>query len=492
MNTDMSFPEYQEIFSQHAVAWGIRSFDSEESFFAWQRQGLTHEQLHSLNQLLDQRKRGTHPQGDMAFYDYVAHPSVFPYVYSERYQFYEAVGKVIAERLPVTGTVLDFGCGLGIVTTLLARIFPELQLIGVEVSSSSIETGRHMIRQLGLSNIRLEHLPDLEPSLHQSCHALISTHALFQSEFHPGLPSQTGQTFVRSQDARIQHALEGETGLGKRLDWISEWGGEQCTFILVEKAHHVGRRILFQRALAARGFHLQEAPEVVPYRSLGEVVLDGPAYVLKKTSSLQPIVWPEEPVLSPYQKVFACQGSSAAWLISKLSQRIVSRVESKKDNNGRNLVIEEGTFGANLVFRYVQHDSKFHGLLVGMDEDGPLMTEMVDDMLSEGLGRNGGAHDLAQLWPGSTLQDPTQTPVYENHTAGAQRVWQALPHRTIQDQRTVEQEQGRQQYIERGMCEEFAYLYWGNTFDQRQLVVVELERANMMTQYFQDSVSQME
>jgi hypothetical protein len=55
----------------------------------------------------------------------------------------------------------------------------------------------------------------------------------------------------------------------------------------------------------------------------------------------------------------------------------------------------------------------------------------------------------------------------------------------------VEQEHGRQQYIEMGVSENFAYLYWGNTFDQRQLVVVEMARANLITQYFQDSVDQM-
>jgi SAM-dependent methyltransferase len=491
MNTEMSFPEYQEIFSQHAAAWGIRSFDSEETFFAWQRETLTRDQLLTLNQLLDQRKGGAQPQGDTAFYNFIARPSVFPTVYSERYHFYEAVGKIIADRLPSTGTVLDFGCGIGILTTLLARIFPNLEMIGVDMSSASIETGRRMTSQLGLSNIRLECLSDLASPVSQSGHAVISTHALFQSEFHPGLPSQSGQTFHRPQDSMLQQALEAETGLDVRLDWISEWGGEECEYIFVEKAHHVGRRILFQRALALRGFHLCETPEVVTYQSLGDWIIDGPAYVLKKASSPQPIVWPEEPVESPYHKVFACQGSSAAWVVSKFPQRIVSRVDTKEDHKGRTLVIEEGQFGAHFVFRYLQYDSRFHGLLVGIEDDDPLMTELLEGILSEVLPRASGIDDVAKLWPGGSLGDPTHTPVYENHTSGAQRIWKALPHRTIQDRKTVEQEHGRQQYIEMGVSENFAYLYWGNTFDQRQLVVVEMERANLITQYFQDSVDQM-
>ena len=169
----------------------------------------------------------------------------------------------------------------------------------------------------------------------------------------------------------------------------------------------------------------------------------------------------------------------------------MSRVNTKKDASGRTLVIEEGTFKDKFVFRSVQYDFKFHGLLVGIDDDGALMTEMLEDWLSENFDKETGADALEKFWPGMSLDDPTQTPVYENHTSGAQRIWKALPHRSIQDARTVEQEHGRQQYIEIGMSDSFSYLYWGNTFDQRQLVVVERERGHLLVQHFQDSVNQM-
>ena len=77
-------------------------------------------------------------------------------------------------------------------------------------------------------------------------------------------------------------------------------------------------------------------------------------------------------------------------------------------------------------------------------------------------------------------------PLYENHTAAAQQVWTDLPDRRILKETTRQEPDGRQVHVELGESQDLTYLYCANTFDQRQLVVVESQRAAIVTQYYQE------
>ncbi|HNC83279.1 MAG TPA: hypothetical protein PK999_09545, partial [Nitrospira sp.] len=85
--------------------------------------------------------------------------------------------------------------------------------------------------------------------------------------------------------------------------------------------------------------------------------------------------------------------------------------------------------------------------------------------------------------------DPEQ-PLYENHEASAQQAWLDLPAKRVVHQMTRKEADGRQLHVEWGRAGEFAYLYCANTFDQRQLVVVDQARAAMVETYYKEIVGE--
>jgi hypothetical protein len=79
-------------------------------------------------------------------------------------------------------------------------------------------------------------------------------------------------------------------------------------------------------------------------------------------------------------------------------------------------------------------------------------------------------------------------PLYENHTAAAQQAWAGLPDRRIVKETTRQEPDGRQVHVELGESRGLTYVYCANTFDQRQMVVVETQRKGMVTQYYQELI----
>jgi len=91
-----------------------------------------------------------------------------------------------------------------------------------------------------------------------------------------------------------------------------------------------------------------------------------------------------------------------------------------------------------------------------------------------------------QLTVGSTDPD---APLYENHWPSAQRVWEQLHDKRLLKEITRQEPDGRQLHVEVGQAEEGIYLYCANTFDRRQLVLVEPARRVMVESYYQEIVS---
>jgi hypothetical protein len=81
-----------------------------------------------------------------------------------------------------------------------------------------------------------------------------------------------------------------------------------------------------------------------------------------------------------------------------------------------------------------------------------------------------------------------EAPLYENHWPSAQRAWEQLHDKRVSKEDTAEEADGRQFHIELGTTEDFRYLYCANTFDQRQLVVVEPAQAAMLHTYYQEII----
>jgi len=389
-----SSDEIRTTLQEHLAWWGLTRFASDADYFAWQRTQLSPAELNQLHAQVE-RKRGGARRDEIAFYDLTARTKILPVLYSQRYEYYGAIGACVASRLGDATKILDVGCGVGILTTFYARRFPGKELVGVDRSPASIAAAQQKANELGLTNVRFECVDVETEPLSGSYALIVATHALVQAEHDPGIPSQTWQTFERARDASQQRAFEQRTGIGMRLDRLGAVLDRNGRMIAFEKTRHLARRVPFQRALAARGLQLREQPEPIRYQLVEEAADDGPFYLLQQGSEA-PLAWNESPEL---------------------------------------------------------------------DEGAPF--------------DRAGLHNT----PG----DP-DAPLYENHWPSAQRVWERLTERKMVQEMNRQESDGRQMHVELGTSEGLAYLYCANTFDQRQLVIVERSRAVLLETYYQEIV----
>jgi hypothetical protein len=383
----------EDALHDHLAQWGLRRFTNDEAYFRWQRQELSPADITALHDRVEQKRLGL-PGAEEAFYDLAAAPRILPVLYSQRYEYYLTLAPRVTADLAEAKTILDFGCGPGILTTFYARRFPHAQVTGLDRSPASIACAQDKAKALGLDNVRFEcvDLESVQPM--GSYERIVATHALVQSEQDPGLPSRNWRTFERAQDTGRQSAFERRTGLDLRLDRLMASMTASGRLIAFEKTRQLGRRIAVQRAFAARGLVLAEHPLPIRYRTVEEITDDGPLFVLRQGPA-NGIPWNEQP--EP-------------------------------------------------------------------DEGRPF--------------------DPASLKPVTDQE----TPLYENHWPSAQRVWEGLGDRTVLKEDTAEELDGRQLHVELGAAEGFRYLYCANTFDQRQLVIVEPARASMLHTYYQEII----
>jgi SAM-dependent methyltransferase len=82
-------------------------------------------------------------------------------------------------------------------------------------------------------------------------------------------------------------------------------------------------------------------------------------------------------------------------------------------------------------------------------------------------------------------------PLYENHWPSAQVAWEQLKNRGVTQETTRQQSDGQQFHVELGTAEGMRYLYCANTFDQRQLVIVESARVAMLEDYYREIIEGM-
>jgi len=382
----------------HLAQWGLRSFSSDADYFAWQRATLSAEDLNRLNAQVERKRSGVR-QDEVAFYDLTAEPHILPVLYSQRYEYFTEIGRRVLPRIGAATTVLDYGCGVGILTTFYARCCPETQFVGIDRSPGSIAVAQTKAHELGVTNVRFECCDVEVEGLRGSYDRIIATHALVQAEQDPGIPSRDWTTFERERDARQQAAFEQRTGIDVRLDRLSAVLSPGGHMIIFEKTRQFARLVPFQRALARRGLQSVEHPEPIRYRLVEEVVDDGPFYVVQKGSAL-PLAWNEAP--EP-------------------------------------------------------------------DEARPLDRSLLR----------------------SAPQDPQDPdmPLYENHWPSAQQAWESLADRLVQQEETRREPDGRQLHVELGSAEGQVYLYCANTFDQRQLILVERGRKEMLDAYYREILS---
>lgn len=376
----------------HLAGWGLRQFTSDASYFQWQRDTLSPSEITTLHQRMEGKRSGSSID-EVSFYDAAAHPNILPVLYSQRYHYYLTIGPRVADRIGDAQSIVDVGCGVGILTTFYAKQYPGKRVVGIDRSSASITCAQEHAKTLGLTNVQFECLDMDHTTLTLSSDLLLATHALLQVEQDPGVPSRNWKTFDRARDGPQQADFERRTGIGARLDRLSGMLSEQGRMIVFEKTRQLARRVPFQRALAARDLGLIEQPELIRYRLVEEIADDGPFYVLGRGTSPQ-FLWDETPESD--------------------DGRPFDRARGKTD-----------------------------------------------------------------------VTDP-DSPLYENHWPSAQLAWEQLQDKRLLKEITRQEPDGRQLHIELGRAVEGVYLYCANTFDQRQLVIVEPARAVMLESYYQE------
>ena len=379
----------------HLAWWGLRQFTSDEAYFQWQRETLSPADIAALHRRVEQ-KRGGSSADEVSFYDATAHSNILPVLYSQQYDYYLAIGARVADLIGEARSILDVGCGVGILTTFYAKQYPNKTLVGIDRSPASIARAQEQTKAHGLTNVQFECL-DLDLTAPTRSYDLIlATHALVQAEQDPGIPSRNWNTFERAREKQQQADFECRTGIGSRLDRLSASLSAQGRMIVFEKTRQLARRVPLQRALAARDLGLIDQPELIRYRLLEEVTDDGPFYVLER-GALRQLLWDESP----------------------------------EPDEGRSF-------------------------------------------------------DRTQLKTGSS--DPA-VPLYENHWPSAQNIWEQLHDKHLLKETTCQEPDGRQLHVELGQAEDWVYLYCANTFDQRQLVIVEPARTIMLESYYQEIAS---
>ena len=475
----------------HLQSWGLRQFADESAYYQWQKDSLTPEQISKLNQFERDRRSSDDPTADIRFYDLAADPRILPVLYTQRYEFYLVIGSVLANRIQPARRVLDFGCGVGILTTFCASCFPDIEFVGIDRSSASIAIAREQVKKRGLTNLRFEQCEIPKTRISGSYDLIISTHALFQAEKDPGLPSASWQTFSRAQDSTLQVLAETRMGLKERLDSIGQVLLPHGRMLLCEKAIHFGRRILLQRALSSRNYQLMIEPFSFTYRVIDEMIDDGPLYEVTRQSPNEVLPWLEEPTYERGQSVFLCQGSTAEDFVSCLTDSDVLQKASMPNATGTPSLAGVGRWGSCLAYAYIQSASGLYGVIIGSLEDEQVLREPFEKFedWTEGELEN----VISRLWPQlADSSSGTDEPCYENHTVSAQAIWGSLPNRHVRREATFQEPGGREMHIELGTSHTLGYLYWANTYDQRQLVMMSVHRLSVLEEYYHESISQVE
>ncbi len=480
---------------RHLAQWGLRQWPDEASYDVWQRQSLAGDRLRRLWHLAQRRREGGESRADLDFYDLAAAPDVLPVLHSQRYGYYRTLALAMAAVLQGAHRVLDVGCGAGILTTWYAARFPGVTFLGIDRSLQSLEAARRFAQSARLRNMSFQHCDMMQQNIPEGFDTIVATQALFQSESDPGLPSRSWSTFERDHDAQRQYRLEQRTGLGVRLDRVSQALAPSGRIVFCEKAVHVGRRVLFQRALGARGLMPVEPPQLLTYVELGESVTEGPLYIMRRGSSWTSSVFDEDVQPDLRESLYRCPGQPLAdFVYARLPKDDISSGPVAVNVGEEGLWYETGQTGGGLCYVRLMSQGICAGLMLGVRVLQPFMIELVSRELREEQSAGSSAFSetrLKRIWSAQASVVVEQAPVYEHHGPAAEQVWRMLPERVVMREKTDEEVDGRQRHIEYGRCAgKFHYLYWANTYDQRQIVMMDRERCALLDDYYAESVGE--
>lgn len=468
-------------------SWGLREFRDEASYYEWQRETLSKEELLNFQRLIEHRYGGDDGKADIEFYDELARGDLIPILYSQRFQYFLTIGTAVCRRIAPAQQVLDFGCGVGILTIFFALQHPDVEFVGIDRSSRSVEMACLEAEKRQIRNVRFEisHVP---PQISGTYDLILSTHALFQAEQEPGLPSRTWKTFQRADDLQRQEQLEVLTGIQGRLDSLLWVLGSNGRMIIFEKTWNLGRRIFFQRALDARGLFPISSPVFCRYRSVDEEVVDGPLHeVARLTQGVETLGWNEKPYRAPGETLYRCIGIAADRMGRVLAMDQVSASVSGVHSSIGSWMFRFGLWKEVFAWGLCEHSSGLTGLVIGGEADRDLLHQLVETVTH--ITESDFQQLVHDFWGDMIHAEEDQSvPCYENHHPSAQIIYERLPSKHIQQESTFQDGEKGEMHIELGTTTHLTYLYFANIFDQRQLVLMDEERVQVLSEYYRESL----
>ena len=475
--------------TRYLQSWGLREFHDENSYYEWQRAMLSLQSLQKLQVLVEQRQGGENEAVDIEFYDFLATLPLLPVLYSQRFDYFRKIGLLLSPRLSSAQQILDFGCGVGILTCFFAQQHPDIRFVGMDRSVRSIEVAKSEAQKRRLANVQFRVSQGHDRPISSVYDCILSTQALFQSEKEPGLPSQHWHSFQREVDCTQQENLEQRTGVSQRLSLLLKMLSADGRLICFEKTWNLGRRVFFQRALSGKNLVPVCDPHFCSYLELGEMKIDGPLYEVSRVSHLEPGKWNEEPFQGEGETLYRCVGA-----IAERMGRVLETARCHETIRGRHgrlgpWSVRLGVWEQAFAWGLCETEEGYRGLLIGSMHE----QEHIFSKFSE----IGNLSDLdfecflQNSW--SNFRDDGQqevSPGYENHLPSAQLVYEALPQKILQQESTFSDGNGKEMHIEIGESKAFQYLYWANTFDQRQLLLTDEHGADVLREYYRESLEE--
>jgi SAM-dependent methyltransferase len=182
---------------------------------------------------------------------------------------------------------------------------------------------------------------------------------------------------------------------------------------------------------------------------------------------------------SRLDRLSALLSAQGRMIVFEKTRQLARRVPLQRALAARDLgLIDQPELIRYRLFEEVADDGPFYVLGRGAQRQLPWDESPEPD--------EGRSFDRTQLKTGSSDSD---APLYENHCPSAQNIWEQLHDKHLLKETTCQEPDGRQLHVELGQAEDWVYLYCANTFDQRQLVIVEPARTIMLESYYQEITS---
>lgn len=138
---------------EHLAAYGLREFDDARAHRRWMRHRIGPETSDTIDQNADAFSDHHILEAQERLYGILARPGVFGPASSSRFGAMRASAGEVLPYLPVTGAMLDLGCGPGHLTSWYARQSPSATITGCDREPAFIAMATSDATRLGIGNL---------------------------------------------------------------------------------------------------------------------------------------------------------------------------------------------------------------------------------------------------------------------------------------------------------------------------------------------------